>query len=70
MKTNTNRIPNTVREYTKAIRHGAATIFRTRYGWQIPVNDGEFHLDTKPTLEKAKSFIEAIAAEGRDHIFA
>lgn len=79
-KEDTMRIPNTLREYTKAIRHGAATIYRTSYGWQIPVNESgatnpldpayEIWLASKTTLAGAKDFVDRITAEGRSHIFA
>jgi hypothetical protein len=68
---NNMRIPNTLREYTKAVRHNAATIYQTRYGWQIPVKDtSDIWFATKSSLKAAKAFVDMIAGEGRSHIFA
>ena len=71
------RIPNTIREYSKAIPHNGVTIYKTHFGWQVLVKqatvdatEDPFWLATKSTLKGARQFIDNIATEGRKHIFA
>jgi len=54
------RIPNTVIEYTKAVVHLGKVIYRTRYGWQMPMRDSENWLATKPSLKAAKQFLDEL----------
>lgn len=59
------RIPGTLREYTKAVAHLGKVIYRTSYGWQIPMRDSENWLATKPSLKAAKQFLDDLQNESR-----
>lgn len=59
------RIPNTVIEYTKSVAHLGKVIYRTRYGWQVPMRDSENWLATKPSLKAAKQFLDDLRNESR-----